>query len=81
MEYKARARGFDLAILEPILRHATERYYDTKIQRLVVIGHHRRALVLVAYEEDSETMTPVTVHEILRHQIRLRLKTGRLVYA
>jgi hypothetical protein len=26
-------------------------------------------------------MTPVTVHEISRHQIRLRLKTGRLVYA
>jgi hypothetical protein len=81
MEYKARVRGFDLAILEHILRHATERYYDTKTQRLVVIGRHRRALVLMAYEEDTETMTPVTVHEISRHQIRLRLKTGRLVYA
>jgi len=81
MEYKARARGFDLAILEHILRYAVERYYDTKTQRLVVIGRHRRALVLVAYEEDNETMTPVTVHEISRHQIRLRLKTGRLVYA
>jgi hypothetical protein len=81
MEYKARARGFDFAILEHILRHATERYYDTKTRRLVVIGRYRRALVLVAYEEDNETMTPVTVHEISRHQIRLRLKTGRLVYA
>jgi len=30
MEYKARARGFDLAILEHILRHTIERYYDTK---------------------------------------------------
>ena len=81
MEYKARARGFDLAILEHILRYATERYYDTKTQRLVVIGRHRRALVLMAYEENIETMTPVTVHETSRHQIRLRLKTGRLVYA
>jgi hypothetical protein len=81
MEYKTRVRGFDLAILEYILRHATERYYDTKTQRLVVIGHHRRALVLIAYEEDTEAMTPVTVHETFRHQIRLRLKTGKLVYA
>src|SRR5712692_3713932 len=79
MEYKAQARGFDLDILEHILRHATERYYDTKPQRLVVIGRHRRALVLLAYEEDTETMTPVTAHETSRQQIRLRLKTGRLV--
>jgi hypothetical protein len=81
MEHKARSRGFDLAILEHILRHATERYYDTKTQRLVVIGRHHRALVLMAYEEDTETMTPVTVHATSRQQIRLRLKTGRLVYA
>ena len=81
MEYKAQVWGFDLAVLEHILRHAIERYYDTKTQRRVVIGCHHRALVLMAYEEDTETMTPVTVHAISCHQIRVRLKTGRLVYA
>ena len=50
MEYKARSRGFDRALLEDILRHATARYDDTKTQRLVVIGRHHRALVLIASE-------------------------------
>ena len=50
LEHKARARGCALALLEHMLRHATERYDDTQTRRLVVIGRHHRALVLIASE-------------------------------
>ena len=70
MEPKARARGCDLALLEHMLRQATARYDATQTQRLVVMGRHHRTLVLMASEEHTATMIPVTVHVTSRQPIR-----------
>ena len=80
MRYRARTRGFDLDKIEHIVRYSSERYMDTETKRRVAVGRHDGALVLVPYEVDENTITPVTVHAITRQQIRLRLRTGRFVY-
>jgi hypothetical protein len=80
MRYRARLRGFDLDQVEHIVRYSSERYADTETERLVAVGRHDSTLVLVPYERDENTITPITVHAITRQQIRFRLKTGRFVY-
>jgi hypothetical protein len=45
-----------------------------------VVGRHNRQLVLIPYEVDTETITPVTVHAIARQQIRFRLRAGRFTH-
>lgn len=80
MKYRAELRGFDLAKLEHILWHSTERYWDEATQRYVVVGRHDRTLVLVPYEMAGDVMTPVTVHATTRPQINLRLRNGRFRY-
>jgi hypothetical protein len=78
LKYRAALRGFDLAKLEDIIRHSTERYLDTETRRVVVVGRHEQQLVIIPYDVDDDTITPVTVHAITRQQIRFRLRTGRL---
>ncbi len=80
LRYRAETRGFDLTLLEAILRHSSERYHDTETGRSVAVGKHRNALVLIPYETNDSTITPVTVHATTRQQIKFRLQTGRLVY-
>ena len=77
MQYRASLRGFDLTKIEQILRHSTERYYDTATQRPVVVGRHDDRLVLIPYEQEEAKVTPVTIHVTTRQQINFRLKTGR----
>lgn len=77
MKYRARLRGFDLAKIEDIVRYATERYIDTATGRFVVIGRHDKVLVMIPYETDEDTITPVTIHATTRQQINFRLRTGR----
>ena len=76
-KYRARLRGFDLAIIERIVRFSEERYFDTATQRRVAVGQHGSRLVLVPYEPEGESMTPVTVHATARQQINFRLRAGR----
>jgi hypothetical protein len=80
LQYRAELRGFDLAGLEHIIRHSSERYFDTETGRTVVIGRHDRQLVVIPYDVGEETITPVTVHAITRQQIRFRLRTGRFTH-
>ncbi|RIK38081.1 MAG: hypothetical protein DCC55_22205 [Chloroflexi bacterium] len=80
LRYRANLRGFDLEKLERIIRQSSERYSDTETGRRVVVGRHAEELVLIPYDEDEATITPVTVHAITRQQIRFRLATGRLRY-
>ena len=80
LQYRAKLRGFDLSILEEILRHSTERYYDTETGRKIVVGNHKKELLLIAYEVDENVLTPVTVHTITRQQVNFRLKTERFIY-
>ena len=82
LKYRAQLSGFDLELLEQIVRHSGERYRDTETGRIVAVGRHGRRLVLIAYEiyeiEESDA-TPVTVHAVSRQQIRFRVQTGRFV--
>ena len=70
----------DLTKLERIIRHSSERYFDTETGRTIVVGRHDRRLLMIPYEVEGETITPVTVHAITRQQIRFRLRTGRFTH-
>lgn len=80
LRYRVGLRGFDLAKLEHIIRHSSERYFDTETGRTIVVGRHGLQLVMIPYEMDGDTITPVTVHSITRQQIRFRLRTGRFTH-
>jgi hypothetical protein len=79
LRHRALARRLDLAVIEHILRFSSERYVDTVTHRLVAVGRHGNRLVMVPYEEEHNTVTPVTVHATTRQQINVRLRTGRFV--
>lgn len=66
--------------LEYIVRHSSERYFDTETGLNIVVGRHNRQLVLIPCEVEGDTITPVTVHAITRQQIRFRLRTGRFTH-
>jgi hypothetical protein len=80
LQYRATLRGFDLTKLEHIVRHSSERYFDTETGLTVMVGRHDRQLVMVPCEVSEDTITPVTVHAITRQQIRFRLRAGRLTH-
>ncbi|MEA3376204.1 MAG: hypothetical protein U9R72_08440 [Chloroflexota bacterium] len=77
IQYRADLRGFELAQIERIVRYSAERYVNTLTGRLIAVGHIEDVLVMIPYEVESSTITPVTVHATTRQQISLRLKTGR----
>lgn len=79
LKYRAELRSFDLKIIEYIIRYSAERYIDAETHRLIVIGEHGNKLVMIPYEEDAETITPITIHATTRQQIKFRLTTGRLL--
>jgi len=78
MKYRLKLRGYDLAAVEEILRYSSERYVDTVTGRLVAIGRHVKLLVMIPYEREGHTLTPMTIHATNRQQINSRLKSGRL---
>src|SRR5262245_8833094 len=77
LQYRANLRGFDLAKLELIIRHSSERYFDTETGRTILVGRHDQQLGMIPCDVDEDTITPVTVHSTTRQQIRFRLRTGR----
>ncbi len=77
MKYRAGLRGFDLSLVEKILRFSEERYYDTGTGRKVVVGRHGELLVMIPYEQTGDDIVPVTIHATTRQQINFRLKSGR----
>ncbi len=79
LKHRAAIRGFDLEKLEHIIRHSSERYFDTETGRHVAVGKHDEQLVMIPYETEQEVITPVTVHATTRQQIRFRLNTGRFI--
>jgi hypothetical protein len=79
LRYRAEQRGFDLALIENILRFSAERYDDVETGRAIVVGKHGEQLVLIPYEQNEDTITPTTIHATTRQQIRFRLKTGRFI--
>ena len=77
LKYRAGLRGFDLLIVEKILRFSEERYLDTVTGRRVVIGRHVGLLIMIPYEQVADDVIPVTIHATTRQQINFRLKSGR----
>ena len=77
MQYRLRLRGFDVEVVEQIVRYSAERYTDTVTGRNVAVGRHREHLVIIPYERDAKTLTPVTIHVTNRQQIAFRVKSGR----
>ena len=80
MRYRAQLRGFELDILEQIINHSTEHYYDTETGRPIVIGRHKNDLVLLPYDRKNDTIIPITVHVTTRQQINFRLKMKRFIH-
>ena len=77
MRYRARLRGFDLAEVERVLRHSSERYLDTATGSLVAVGRHGDRLIMIPYEHQADVLTPVTVHTTTRQQINFRVRSER----
>jgi hypothetical protein len=77
MRYRLSLRGYDLAKVEQILRYSSERYRDAVTGRVVVIGRHETLIVMIPYEAEGRTLTPVTIHATSRQQINFRIKSGR----
>lgn len=77
MRYRAELRGFDLVQIEHIVKYGDERYLDTATGRKVVVGRHDTVLVMVPFDEDGDTLTPVTIHATTRQQVRFRVRSGR----
>lgn len=80
LQYRAKIRGFDLKLIEDIVRYSPERYYDTETGRSIVIGKHQDKLILIPYEKTDFNITPITIHTTNRQQIRFRLQTGRIIH-
>jgi len=77
LKYRAAVRGFDLTILEQIILHSAERYFDNETRRTVVIGKHDKELVIIPFDTAGDEVIPVTIHATTRQQIRFRIRTGR----
>lgn len=76
--YRVKLRGFNLKDLEEVLRYNTERYCDTATDRLVVIGRDEKTMIMIPYERDnSDVVTPITVHATSRQQVNYRVRSGR----
>ncbi|RQW11039.1 hypothetical protein EH222_01310 [candidate division KSB1 bacterium] len=80
MKYRAKLRGFDLSQIEHIVKTSNERYFDMTTRRAVIIGRMGDLLVMIPYEADEDSITPITIHATTRQQIRFRLRTGRFVH-
>jgi hypothetical protein len=80
LKYRASLRRFDLAKLEDILLHSSERYFDTETGRSIVVGRDGHKLVMIPHETKGDSIVPVTVHATTRQQIRFRVRTGRFIH-
>jgi hypothetical protein len=79
LQYRAKLRGFTIAKIEEIIKYSGERYYDMETDRLIAVGKHDNQLVIIPYESQDNTVTPITIHSTTRQQIRFRLTSGRYI--
>jgi hypothetical protein len=79
MQYRSELRGFNLSLLENIIRFSGERYDDTVTGSQIVVGKHNQELVIIPYEINEDCIIPITVHITTRQQIKLRVTSGRFV--
>lgn len=79
LKYKAKLRKFDLGKIENIIKYSSERYSDMVTGRRIVVGQHDNILVMIPYEANGSSITPITIHVTTRRQINFRIKTRRLI--
>ena len=72
-------RQFSIEKAEYIIRYSLERYFDIDSSRKIVVGSMDNRLILIPYEENDDIITPVTIHETDRKQIRFRIKNERFM--
>ena len=77
LKFRVKQRGFDLSKIEDVVRYSSEIYYDTVTGRRIAVGRYNNDLIMIPYEVDEDSITPVTVHITTRQQINFRIKTGR----
>ena len=77
LKYRVLLRGFEPAVIEQIVRSSAQRYFDSATQRMIAVGRHDDLLVMIPYDQEGDTVTPVTIHSTSRQQISFRLRTGR----
>ncbi len=80
LKYRALLRGFDPSEIENIVLHSTERYYDVVTGRRIAIGRYDRKLILIPYEAQEDTITPVTMHVTTRQQVNVQINSGRYIH-
>src|SRR5574341_357720 len=83
-----RARELGIDVLQSLIT-VTQRAFDDDmfwqinygpkdyIGRSVAVGRHDDKLVIIPYEADENSITPVTIHVTTRQQIASRIRTGR----
>ena len=76
--YRVQTREYDLDKIASVLRTSSEVYSDSSTGRDIRVGRHDRSLIMIAYDvEQDGSITPVTVYETSRKQIKYYLKTER----
>lgn len=66
LKFRADLRGFDLLLIEQVIRHDSERYYDVETQRVIVVGEHGNKLVMIPYHETETELIP---SQYIQHRV------------
>jgi hypothetical protein len=70
-------------VVESVLLTATERYFDIETSRFMAVqrvrsqGRYQR--FVVAYEEQENEITAVTVHTVTKRQVQARIQRQRWI--
>lgn len=54
--------------------------YRARLRGFDLVKIEDKVLVMIPYETDEDSITPITIHITTRQQINFRLKTGRFTY-
>ncbi len=73
-----KVREYNLEKVELVLRTSSEVYFDIHSGRDIKVGKHDNELIIVAYDLEADgSITPVTVYQTSRKQIKYYLKEER----
>jgi hypothetical protein len=81
---RLRIRRVPEQVVRSIIENSTERYFDNETLRHIAVGRAEfgrkgARLLMVAYEREGNILTPVTVHDVTRAQVRRRVTQERWV--
>ena len=83
LQTKLTLRNIPVELATDIYRDADERFSDKQtgymvaVKQVEIYGHQRE--VMIAYEEEGETVVIITVHPLKKGQKENRVVTGRWV--